>query len=231
MNNKKKCSEPKVIKLRSKKDLIKVQGCFNKDSEKPIQFEFIATPEDWQSLSAYIVGCFFLNDIKKLQSNIDKIVYSALDVIEGKRKLRGKHKYNYNLVNSIRITAAFLYPYLQYWCQKPTEEWPASLKDVIRMAKEEELEEALRQQKRKDRYSPLSLTAYCIDKRYGEEAKKGGLEHFDMGCIDNLESFSLTYIFHDNRHKAVYNDYIKDNKIDELERLLYSFIKVFPLPS
>ncbi len=73
------------------------------------------------------------------------------------------------------------------------EEWPDYLKKIIEIAEKEGHGYSI---KVEDKYQPLVLTAYCIDKVYGEviQGKLKPLFEYEVRERDSLENFYLTYI-------------------------------------
>lgn len=150
----------KVKPGRTKKDPIIVEGYILNDFfSEPIKLTVKASPEDWEKLQKSIID----NPSWFAQQFESSFVYSALQE-KNKKRLSGKHKATYHIVNEIKITSGILYAYFLYWLKKGENEWPDHLKKLKDLAIEDRHKDIFFTKSDK----PQRLTEYCIEKFYRE---------------------------------------------------------------
>jgi hypothetical protein len=132
---------------------------------------------------------------------------AVLEISEkNKPKPRGRQKEIAHFVNDMKIRAGVLYAFFGYWSKRPVGEWPGYLKNLIKMAKNDEVIINIPIKKGKikglgnafkEKFNfPFILARYCIKKVYGETINSFGLKLFD-----DPKNFLKTYVHADRRAK------------------------------
>lgn len=214
-----------IANMTRKKDFINVRGYLDLRTAPPIKLEIKATPDEWEAFRDYILDGYYLSKPNMhLLHELLAIADCAIQSLEEK-KPRGKNKKSHKLVEKIKEESAFLFAFLKYWCKKqPLGKWPKPLKDIIELAKREDIDCKLG--KSGNRYDPQVLTAFCIDKVHGTEAKKVGLKPlFESGKRDSIDNFYFTYIQDKRLPREVEKSSIEGKTSDEIEQRFYSLLK------
>ena len=170
---------------RTKKEPLTVTNFI--DLKNTIKLKVTATPDNWKKLNQLLSE----NREEFARDFYHKFIDIALYKVILPKKPRGKQKDTFSLALNIKSDASCAYDFFSYWCKRPLEEWPDYLKRIIEIAEKEGHGDSIEV---KDKYQPLVLTAYCIDKVYGK-AIQGKLKPlFEYEVRDSLENFYLTYV-------------------------------------
>lgn len=246
MSKEEKNDIPKAKKSRDKK-FVKVEGYLDLLSSLKfrIKLKVVATPKDWETLKYYLQNVFsyerhlvlyeeedpeiigtsrqqLREDEDQFLSEIYAFTDAALEALK-KKKPRGKHKRTLELVSEIKDKAGWLYPFLKYWCKKSIDSWPDPFKCIIKIAENEGVEDFLEM---KGKYDPVVITAYCIEKVHGKEAKKLGLKpFFEFEERESIENFYFTYIQAKKLPQFVHKSLIAGKEPKEVEMIFNLLLK------
>jgi hypothetical protein len=210
----------KVGKRRTKKDRIRVEGSIpfhSKDlsiSSVPLKdsvdLQVSASPEDWKKLEKL----FYQRPERLAEDFFYSFIFYAVWEISDKKLPRGIHRYTKHIVEKIKIDAGYLYPFFQYWCKKPLEEWPDYLRNFVRMT--ETSGDGIFIQNRKGDYGAKELTIYSLERIHGGDAEKQGLKPFH-----DSESFYVRYIQADKRASKIKKEYFTHKFPNEIGNLAF----------
>lgn len=176
-----------------------------------IKLKVTALPEDWGRLEDYLSGISgedFVNEF------FEEFINPALESFRGKA-LKGKHKSQYWLTKALKDNSSILFPFLSYWCKKPSEKHPEYLKKLIKKAEEDDYGSHII--KKNNKYSANGLTEYCVMKLYGNDAKRLGLSPFD-----DSDNFYKTYILGNKRAARFIKLYMEGRTQQGITNLAYT---------
>jgi len=148
---------------------------------KDLTLEISASPDAWRTL--YIMSFAKPEDIVSM---IRKLSKTTFDYISAKR---GREDF----VDKIKRYAAYVYCWTEYWLKKPQNEWPESLKELVRKLGK------YPHHRRNERPEPRRVTAYIIEMDFGKEMEKYHLRKWTK----NPESFGRTFISNNKYAKFV----------------------------
>jgi len=209
------------VQQRTKKSPITVKRCFSSIHREleGARLTVTATPGDWKKVESFAHNYpgFFGAEFHSSFANP-----AVLRICE-KNKPRGKQTRQIQVfANDIKIQSGILYEFISSWCGKTFREWPKYLKRIMEMAEKEGHEDVMKREI-EDGYQPKELTAYIMDKVYGEPVQKIGLKPlFEYKDRDSIENFYITYIQGKKKAREVIKKLMDGKTPREIEALAYT---------
>ena len=143
--------------------------------------EISASPDIWRTL--YIMSFSNPGDIVSIIRNLSKATFDSISAKPGRE----------DFVDKIKRYAAYVYCWAEYWLNKPQDEWPESLKELIRKFGK------YAYRGRKERPESRRLTAYIMEMDFGKEREKYHLRKWTK----DPEAFGRTFISNNKYAKFV----------------------------
>jgi len=137
-----------------------------------LKLEISASPGTWRTL--YIMSFAKPEEIVSIIRNLSKAAFDYISVKPGKE----------DFLDKIKRYAAYVYCWAEYWLKKPQDEWPESLKELVRkMGK-------YAYYGKEKRPEPRRVTAYIMELDFGREREKYHLRKWTK----DPEAFGRTFI-------------------------------------
>jgi hypothetical protein len=172
-----------------------------------VKLEICALPKAWKTL--YILSQIAPERIAK-NININSISEAVFNKIEAKPG-RGPHRGREDFVRKIKGIATYIYYWTDYWLKKHPNEWPNSLKEIIKEGRDQIIKERSHYGK-PEKLKPSRVTAYIMEKYYGKEREKHDLSPW----MDDPDAFRRTFIASDE-----YTKYIKTKSQELIEKGIF----------
>ena len=102
---------------------------------------------------------------------------------------RGPHKFRAAFINKVKNLSAYNHALFEYWLKRPEEDWPKSIKKVIRDFEKEGTSFSHFGQELK--LKAYEITAYVMEKRFGKEREAYKILN---PWTDEAENFRRIYI-------------------------------------
>ena len=139
---------------------------------KDLTLEISGSPDTWRTL--YIMSFANPGDMVSVIRNLSKAAFDDISAKPGRE----------DFVDKIKRYAAYVYCWAEYWLNKPQDEWPESLKALVRkMGK-------YAYHGRKERPGPRRVTACIMEMDFGKERGKYHLRKWTK----DPEAFGRTFI-------------------------------------
>lgn len=105
------------------------------------------------------------------------------------KRPRGPHKSKAQFINRIKNISAYDYCLFEHWLKRPEEEWPRTIRKVIRDFEEREASYSHSGQTLKPKAH--EITAYIMEKKFGRKRKAHKIQN---PWTDDPQSFKKIYI-------------------------------------
>ena len=148
---------------------------------KDFTLEISASPDTWRTL--YIMSFVKPEDIVSIIRNLSKATFDYISAKPGRE----------DFVDKIKRYAAYVYCWTEYWLKKPQDEWPESLKELVRKLGKSAYH------RRKERPEPGRVTAHIMEMDFGKEREKYHLRKWTK----DPEAFGRTFISNNKYAKFV----------------------------
>ena len=145
-----------------------------------LTLEISASPGAWRAL--YIMSFAKPGDIVNIVRNLSKATYDYISVKPTREEF----------VDKIRRYAAYVYCWAEYWLKRREDEWPESLRKLVRKLGKHEYHG------RKQRPKPQRVTAYIMERDFGKEREAYGLRKWTKD-----PAFGRTFILNNKYAKFV----------------------------
>lgn len=192
----------KIKPRRNKKSPLTVEGEVPLSQGESLKLKISAPPETWETLYGlssgrpeYVGNLIWLNFAKPASDHLNS------------PRPRGVHKGRDKFMFKMKELIPYVYYCVAYWLKEPQESWPKDFKKIIE--KDENNFFGFSNRGKRKSYLPHEVTAYLMEKTYGEEREKNRLKPW----TDDPETFRKTFIS-DNElakgFKAKPKDFLKD---------------------
>jgi len=154
--------------------VLSVEGTFLPLSppREDLTLEISGSPDTWRTL--YIMSFGKPDDVVSIIRNLSKAAFDYISTEPGKE----------DFVEKIKRYSAYVYCWAEYWLKKRQDEWPESLKELVRkMGK-------YAYQGREKGPEPRRVTAYVMEMDFGKERGKYHLRKWTK----DPEAFGRTFI-------------------------------------
>jgi len=154
---------------------------------KDLSLEISASPDGWRTL--YIMSFAKPEAIVKIVRDLSKAAYDHISV--GPRRGIGRRKEDF--VNKVKRYAAYVYCWACHWLEKPQDEWPEPLREIVT-----KMDRSARHGAKKEP-GPQRVTAYIMERDFGKERKK----YYPKSWTEDPEGFRRTFISNNNYARFV----------------------------
>jgi len=141
-------------------------------AHEALTLEISASPDTWRTL--YIMSFAKPEDIVSIIRNLSKATFDYISAKPGKE----------DFVDKIKRYAAYVYCWTEYWLKKPQEEWPESLRGLVRKLGK------YAYHRKKERPDPRRVTAHIMEMDFGKERERHHLRKWTK----DPEAFGRTFI-------------------------------------
>ncbi len=140
-----------------------------------------ASPDTWRTL--YIMSLTKPGDIVSIIRKLSKATFDSISAEPGRE----------DFVDKVKRYAAYVYCWAEYWLNKPQDEWPESLRDLVRKLSKHAYPG------RKERPESRRVTAYVMEMDFGKERERYHLKKWTK----DPEAFGRTFISNNKYAKFV----------------------------
>ncbi len=181
------------IKTRWKRtrglDLLCAEGTFLPlpSPHNNLSLDISASPDAWRTL--YIMSFAKPETIVNIIRNLSKAAYDHISVGSGRDIDKSKKIF----LNKVKRYAAYVYCWASHWLEKPQEEWPEPLKEIVKKIDKS----AYHRSERKPQ--PQRVTAYIMERDFGKERKQYHLKKW----TEHPEVFRRTFILNNKYARFV----------------------------
>ncbi len=144
-----------------------------------LTLEISASPDTWRTL--YIMSFTKPGDIVSIIRNLSKGTFDSISAKPGRN----------DFVDKVKRYAAYVYCWAEYWLKKPQDEWPESLRELVRKLG--------KHRGRKERPESQRVTAYIMEMDFGKERERYHLKKWTK----DPEAFGRTFIANNKYAKFV----------------------------